>query len=258
MIGGSGKSSGAYCWAKFAEKPELPVGYTKLESLTTTGAEYFDSGYLIDDNSYSTLKIVADFAIPIITRSNYKVSGTGGGSPMFYIGLNPSNKFAYGNGTTDVATTVSGDTNRHLYTLNCANKLFTVDELVSQSITTRNSATEERNFWISAYHCLTGSTDTNYIHSETIYSYSFYEIDLKNEEAGFALVKNLIPCLDVLGTPCLYDTVGGQTVYAIGGTPTMGNSLVKYVPDMCVVSDNRDAYPEDGYHTDGNYYVRIY
>lgn len=255
MMSGGGKSAGAYCWAKFAEKPELPIGYTKLESLTTTGTEYFDSGYFVDGNACMKLKVVADFAIPTITGSNYKVSGTGGGSPMVYIGLNPSNKFAYANGTTDMATSVSGDTNRHLYTLDLAYGLFTVDELVSESFDKNNDATEERNFWIGAYHCLTGSSDTNYIHSETIYSYSFYEIDFEDEK--FYLVKNLIPCLDVEGTPCLYDTVGGQTVYATGGTPTAGISLEKCVLDAYVISDNLDAYPEDGFHTDGYYYVRL-
>lgn len=241
-----GNNEGEYCWAKYTEVQILPDGYTLLESLSTTGAEYFDSGYLINPTTSSkNLRIVADVAISLPTTSVYHVTGHGGAQPLVYLGITNSKRYGYANGSADVATSVSADGNRHLWTLDYKNGKFKVDNVVDVTFSPQN-ITASANFYISAYNM--SGTATNK-HIEQIYSWEFYENDI--------LIKRLVPCLDSSGVCCLYDLIGGNPIYASGGTPVAGG--VGQNPlgfDEYVVSDDESAYPDGGMQ-DGCYYERV-
>lgn len=181
----------------FSYPVDLPEGYTQLSYIKTSGTQYIRTGFVINGANINKYKIVADMAIT--GTSGWRVSGSGGTNPIFYIGISANNKFAYGNGITDIETTVKGNYTRHVWTLDCKSKKFTVDNLVNLSGIATGTFSGARNFVIGGY--ATSNTVAS-CHAETIYGYMFYENDV--------LVGHYIPCKNAGGTVGLYDLVNSK------------------------------------------------
>ena len=175
----------------------------ELEYIQFSGTQHIITDFKINGSNISNYKIVADMAIT--GSSGWRVSGSGSTVPILYIGLGASNKFAYGNGSTDIQTTVTGDNSRHLWTLDCKNKTFTVDSLVNLSNISIGTSSASRNFAIGGY--ATSDTDVS-CHAETVWGYMFYENNV--------LVRHYIPVLDWDDVPCMYDKVKRKLHYNTG------------------------------------------
>lgn len=247
--GGLAKTSGQYAWAKFAEKPTLPIGFTPLESIALTGSNYFILDYIVTTANFAKLKVVADIAITGTSSNNYRIDGCAASSGHFYFGIASNGQYGYSVGS-DATTGVTADTSRHTHTLDVPNKKYTVDSVVNITTNPNTSQTINKPFVIGGYYD-TGYSDMHVTHGETIWSYKFYENDV--------LVRNYIPVLDIDGIACLYDTVTGIKVYASGtGDVVSGSAGNKVQPDEYVLGDDANAYPQDEYHADGYYYKKLY
>lgn len=243
-----GATEGMYCWAKFAEEPELPIGYTPLESLALTGSNYFILDYIVTTANFAKLKVVADIAITGTSSNNYRLDGCAAQSGHFYFGITSSGQYGY-SVNSDSTTGVTADTSRHTHTLDVPNKKYTVDSVVNITTNPNTSQTINKPFVVGGY-LDTGYTNEYITHGKTIWKYEFYENNV--------LVRNYIPVLDADGIACLYDTVTGIKVYASGtGDVVSGSAGDKVVADGYVLSDNLNAYPQDGYGEDGFYYKRL-
>ena len=243
-----GATEGMYCWAKLAEEPELPIGYTPLESLALTGANYFITDYTVTTANFATLKVVADIAITGVASNNYGINGCAAQNGHFYFGKTSNGQYGY-SVRSDSTTGVTADTNRHIYTLDVPNKKYTVDSVVDITTNPNTAQTINKAFIIGGY-VNTGYGDEYMPHAETIWSYKFYENDV--------LVRNYIPVIDNNGVTCLYDTVTGvKLIHTGSGDVVSGSAGDKVVADGYVLSDNLNAYPQDGYGEDGFYYKRL-
>lgn len=238
----SGSATGEYCWKIFAEKPKVPAEITQVEYLKTTGTQYFITDYIITASKQSVLRIEADMQI-IDTSSTWRVSGTGVEEPFAYIGYNASGKYAYGN-NGDNQTNISGDYLRHVWSIDYVNGVFAIDNTTIDTFTYKlPSAYTQKPLYISGY----SSANT---HSEIIWSYKYYENNV--------LVREYLPGLLYGQTPILYETVNEQILYPngeineYGNVVDSGNEVIGYI-----TSDNYDAYPDNGYHIDGYWYVRV-
>lgn len=247
--GGLANTSGQYAWAKFAEKPTLPIGFTPLESIALTGSNYFITDYQITTSIYSSLKVVADIAITGTSSNNYRIDGCGASSGHFYFGIASNGQYGYSVGS-DATTGVTADTSRHTYTLDVPNKKYTVDSIVDVTTNPNTTQSIDKPFIIGGYFD-TGNSDAYITHAETIWNYKFYENDV--------LVRNYIPCLDANGVACIYDAVNDNCIYASGsGSVDIGTAGNKVDPEEYVLGDDANAYPQDGYHADGYYYKKLY
>lgn len=247
MVGGAGggKTNGMYCWAKFTEEPDLPVGFTSLEYLDLTGANYFITDYTITSTNYSTTKVVADIAITGTSSNNYRIDGTAANSVHFYFGIASNSCWGY-SCSSDSTTSVTADTSRHIHTFDVLNKKYTVDSLVNVTLSPSNSKTISNPFCIGGYFDQ-GYNNDYIMHGKRIWSYEIYD--------NGVLVRKYLPCKDASGVICLYDTVQKKCLYTSGsGACSSDVEGGVITPDGYILSDNLNAYPQDGYHTDGYYY----
>lgn len=181
-------------------EPVLPEGYTQLDYIESTGAQYIDTGVVPGINA----KIAIDFDV-ISAGSDDVLCGVI--SPNICIGYSTTRIFgAFKNGTgesTGADTTVVG---RH--SAEISNGAFVLDG-TSHSFSAVSSYSTTRSIFLFA-GSYSGASDGAYGKVKAkIFSCKLYD--------GAAVVRSLVPCKNPSGTVGLYDLVGGE-FYGNSGT----------------------------------------
>ena len=195
-------------WQKAQEQSGLPEGFTAVNYLQSSGAQYIDTGY-----KYG---IGSDIEVKLGTFANGALFGAQDSDDKKY-------KFAVviiGDNFW-VARNSSG-TNINVYgmqkpiTLRNTGELFKATDNVGieRSLTLDDAGYvgPELTIYLFARHVPEGATDKS---KSQIYYCRFYE----NGE----LICDMRPCLDTDGVPCMYDLIRRQTLYNQGtGSFTWG------------------------------------
>lgn len=200
----------------------LPLGYTKVEYIQSTGAQYINTGFTIPDltNKYLVhLRMTVDGGSAQGTSSNnWGYMGINGGLMLTYtpngLGLANEGVPVTANKIFDVTMTRNANASRSL-----------VIDNTTFSMTNQQTAYADRPFGI--FKLSPFGTVYNILYGK-IYEFKAYINDV--------LVKNLIPCKrntdNVLG---MYDTISGDFLTNAGtGTFLAGNN----------VTDNIELYTE--------------
>lgn len=184
----------------------LPSGYTLCEYLESTGTEYIDTGYYATNTS----GINIDYA--------YAQSGNAGLCGIFQ-GQEPRTDTLF-------VTTNSGQTSSAIYLLSQGAQL--TNNVVPQIGTKCNAKINYlNNGKLIIDNTTTGNNGSNgVVSSRTIklfcrdynggLSYTNARIYICQISEDENVVRDLIPCLDNNGVPCMYDTVSKQTFYNQG------------------------------------------
>ena len=195
----------------------LPLGFTKVEYIQSTGTQYIDTGYFISDltNKYSVhLRMTVDGGTAQGTSSNnWGYMGINGGLILTYtpngLGLANEGVPVTENKIFDVTMTRNSN----------ASRVLIIDD-TTINMTNQGTSVPDRPFGI--FRLSPFSTEFNRIYGK-IYEFQGYVNDI--------LVKNLIPCRrnsdSVLG---MYDTISGTFLTNAGtGTFTAGNNVTDNV-----------------------------
>lgn len=122
-------------------RSKLPQGYTELSYIESNDGEYIDTGVSVDATNYNKLKFVVDCEILGSSGSsgkNWFLNGSNTNGAYFYMGQY-SGTYYYGcGGSTDRNTGISAVSGRHTFTLDAANKKFTVSGVLDITATVAN------------------------------------------------------------------------------------------------------------------------
>lgn len=136
----SGRSPRWFTGIKYPESG-LPDGYKELSYIESNDGEYIDTGVSVDATNYNKLKFVVDCEILGNSGSsgtNWFLNGSNTNGAYFYMGQY-SGTYYYGcGGSTDRNTGISVVSGRHTFTLDAANKKFTVSGVLDITATVAN------------------------------------------------------------------------------------------------------------------------
>lgn len=124
----------------------LPSGYTQLEYIKSSGTQYLNPNIVISPSSFGGLKIECDLQF-VDTSVNNGVGTNAVWQNYLYFGLYLGGIYI-GNGSTDVNTGVAYDGQRHVWTIDIPNALFSVDELVNMQGVTYSTPSITSNFLV--------------------------------------------------------------------------------------------------------------
>lgn len=187
---------------QYTTKPysgELPVGYTKVEYIQSSGAQYIDTGFIPNQDS----RVTCDFEYTTsVEEQTIFMPRSATSKDQFGLFHNTSGwVFRYGynqaiDNTIGIMSRIALDINKNVATLN--------------SVTlTAASATFSSGVNLMLFVRNTGGELNNYA-SAKLYACSIY-----SDEA--TIVRHFIPCKNPDGVVGLYDTIGKQ-FYANAGT----------------------------------------
>ena len=235
---GLAKTSGQYAWAKFAEKPTLPIGFTKLDYIESSGTQAIDTGITPTVNTRIKMTAKRDGSGYVFGSENAWLNSA--------FGINIASGTPYAcYGTQQAGITMAAGTEYDI-DWNGTSLLMNGAVVKTFSAATINNTNPIYLFAVNRAGAV-AEGGTNRI-------YSGVEI----YQDGTNLSGKFVCCLDADGMPCMYNTVTGEVCMNVGsGVLTAGNSLGKVKADAYVISDNETTYPADGIHTDGCYYKRL-
>lgn len=169
----------------------LPVGYTKLDYIQSSGTQYIDTGLSISSSTYSKYRIVQEVLYPL-GGSYYFVNGYSGSGVVYYFGCTPTGAVVYGNGTSDKATSYSTTANKKIIIdFNASGGMYTFDG--NETALSLSAPSGTKNFFLFGYG------NTSQLHTERLYSFRAY--------LGGVLVRDFVPCANASGVYGLYDMV---------------------------------------------------
>lgn len=212
-----GYSVPGYAPVSIAHPPEyaVPSGYTQLQYIESSGAQYIDTGY--KPNQDTTISARAQY-LDDSTTFPVVFGAREGSSNQFWLFLDTNNtdvfSARYGTNQVDVD---AGTTEEHDFSL--AKNVFSVDE---------ESATAPAATFQSAYtaflFAVNSSGSPNYYAAVRMYSCS-----IKDDGT---VVRSFVPCINPSGEVGLYDTVN-NVFYGNAGTGdfTAGPEYVPPVED---------------------------
>ena len=183
----------------------LPTGHKQLEYIESTGTQYIDIGII---GKYG-LSTYARLSVSNTTNENKVLLGSrSGGDTRIYLGYRQYNStinIGYRTEITSSTTPVRNVISEYKYSLNNGYAKVVKDgvEILSQTIET--NYTNNTNLYLFGNNY--GGNLNNAI-SCKLYSFKLYD--------NGTLIRNLIPCLDTAGVPCMYDTVTKQSFYNAG------------------------------------------
>lgn len=229
-------TEGMYCWAKFADGSNLlPNGYKEVEYLEANGTQVIDLGIVPTANTRITGKF------------RYTVSDN------FFFGAESSwmnNSFDL-LVSANVLTAIYGTTRTALGTFKNAD--FELDwngnsVSVNGNVTTLPAATVSSGRPLYLFASNRGGSVVDKITGRVYSGFKIYA-------DGSTLSGDFATCIDANDVPCIYNRVTGETLYDMGGASfTTGATCSSPTPDSYVLSDNLNAYPQDGTADDGYYY----
>ncbi|MBR6752312.1 MAG: hypothetical protein IKL95_03520 [Alphaproteobacteria bacterium] len=192
-------ASGVPHWYEIVENAwDLPVGYTQLQWIESTGTQYIDTGikpndvdYIIADFQYTNTELIPSAIIAAASNSIYNYFG----EHTAFRGFGEN----WGNASTWKTFDIAHNTNRHIWKADLSNssegivKFYLDENLVTTQTGAQNS---DANFTISslAFASLR-STQGKY------YSVKF--------EKNNALIRDFVPAKNPDGKIGMYDKVNG-------------------------------------------------
>lgn len=202
----------------------LPLGFTRVEYLESSGTQYIDTGYIPKPTSTykSTFQLTniattagAWFCVFGSVESNNVVftelflpRASGGGNVNQILAGNHNSSYVRVNYPWAVNTK---------YSFEMTPTEVLVNGVSQGSISVDTSITCSRPIYLFARHEYTDAVGYNV--SAKIHSFTIYE--------GNTLVRDFIPCIDPLGVPCMYDLVGKKPYYNLGtGIFTVGRQII--------------------------------
>lgn len=183
-----------------------------VESITSDGNQYIDTGVLYGSNNYTQIRMVSD-AIVGTAGNGWAVSGVGGGTSFYYGCGNNSRIIYYGNGFNDISTGITYLNKRATFDIDHKNKRFTVKyadatanvvNLTNISLTVPSKTVE--NIFLFAYRDVNSGKAMGHI--ETLYNNQIY--------VNGVLVRDYITVIDWNDIPCLFDKVDSKMYYNKG------------------------------------------
>ena len=114
-------------WAK-SGGPIIPIGWHEVEYIESTGTQYVVLDYVPND------KTVVEFDVQS-TDISVMLNGVFSTSARFNFGISTESGHPWfaGIGSSNTSITISADTNRHVLTLDAANKVYSVSNVGSWS-----------------------------------------------------------------------------------------------------------------------------
>lgn len=191
----------------------LPLGFTRVEYLQSTGTQYIDMGIKSGINiSVKTKFNLADVSAKAMFGSYSGPSNNGVGVFFGTAGGNLSGKVYCNNTNVAVSPDLVLSTNTDYETEMSGTSLI----LNNSEYTTATTADNNYNMLLFARNN-NGTVERNM-------SGKIYYLTIKDNDV---LVRDFIPCIDPLGVPCMYDLVGKKPYYNIGtGTFTAGRKVI--------------------------------
>lgn len=182
----------------------LPSGYTQLEYLQSTGTQYINTGYIYGANS--------DFSTEMyFNNAKGQLCGAVDNTARIALAIAQGRLyFARFNGTLG-APSMNPDNYRYKLSTHGAILTATYTKDGSEiTSTVDNSANKFDGTSIPFYIFGRNENGSANLSSGTlnIKFFSFFE--------NGSTVMNLVPCLDVDGVPCMFDTVRRKTFYNAG------------------------------------------
>ena len=185
---------------QYTTKPyrsELPVGYTTVEYIQSSGTQYIDTGF--KPNQDTKISITVDFP-PSGTAWLYGGRTSAGSNSLGFLCVSNAYRFDYASSTNTLTTKPTGK-----FTIDSdKNECYINGELVSTATyTTFASPVNMYIFNNNNNGSLSGGS------SAKLYNCSIYD--------NGTIVRHFIPCKNPDGAVGLYDTIGKQ-FYANAGT----------------------------------------
>ena len=213
-------------------KSLLPDGYLRCEYLESTGTQYIDIG----------LKVSNKTKVELVGKQYGPSSSLFGVNPLFVITSSQSTdkkqlcRFRYNNTTQD--------TNVNILELSKItfdkNKGYINDVLL---------ATFTEATFSSTYNAILFGRRIN--SSGALEELAQQRIDYFKMWENDVLVRDMIPCLDNNGTPCMYDTVSGKTFYNQGTGEFIAGPISIVLPEGYTLCDYLEStgtqYIDTGY-----------
>ena len=194
----------------FCEVEYLASTNQQDNSKSTTSASWIDTGIIPDDTTKIECRMA--FTTLISGNSNEALCGsTGNGvNPRFAFGfasLSPYTNFYFGLGGQNLTTSVTRDTNVHIFKIDAINKTWAIDN-TSGSFTSSGSLSGTSSIFLFARHNPSYDDKANKPANARTYYCKIWQ--------GGSLVRDMIPVLDWDMTPCMYDKITGQLFYTKG------------------------------------------
>ena len=238
---GGGSNTGVCCWGRYEGQPELPVGYTRLSYIESSGAQYIDTKIVPNANT----KICGD--VWYTTSNTGQLYGTWTSYMTNAFGMAyqvGKNSVYYGGNEYEFAS----PNKKFSFVHN--GPLFYLNGILKHDFGTGKINTT-RTIYLFAFN-VNGAPGT----LSVLKVYSGFEI----YQDGQTLSRRFIACRDTKNKTCLYDTVSNQPFYNSGSgsfkagevEQDNGKKLIGYV-----VSDDPNAYPNGGVAADGYYYEMV-
>ena len=194
----------------FSKDAILPQGYTRCEYLESTGTQYIDTGII----GKTGVSMEAKFKVLDLTKT--RTIGITDGTNRLSLVL-PYAGTGYlvnqiGN-INKIVTTRRLSVGNTATTKQDGGKLYLNGELIDT--VTPNTFNTNMTLYMFAQH------------ANPMVSFDISRVyNIKIWENG-ELVRNFIPCLDTNNTPCMYDTVTGQTFYNQGTGEFIAGPIVE-------------------------------
>ena len=196
-----------FIWQKAETQSGLPEGYTAVDYLQSSGAQYIDTGYRYGASS----DIEVEFGA---SADGALVGAQDSDDNKYKFAIVPSGNFLWVGRGKSVALDMSGMI-KPLILKNKSSLFKLTDSTGKEKREASNNPDyvgPQLSLYLFARHTPTGTTQMS---KSQIYYCRFYE----NGE----LVCDMRPCLDADGVPCMYDLVRKQTFYNQGtGSFTWG------------------------------------
>ena len=182
-----------YTFTGWKLSPIIPIEY-----LENTGIQYIDTGYITNLNT----KIDIDFQLFNITSY---ICGTYSPTAQYYLYIGSGSVWQWAWSSAYKNSAVVANTERHrvtLYSDGTQSFLILDGNPIDSALTTQQNSGE--------HFILFGGFETGRLFTthQRIYSFKIYEHDV--------LVRDFIPVLDAIGTPCMYDKVEQKLYYNSG------------------------------------------
>lgn len=195
----------------------LPLGFTRVEYLQSTGTQYIDTGFVpTSDNFQFEIRMLSQNTSAYLGYRSVN-SGTATGDMRWFFNYSDGRvAIRYGD-TTENSTLSFNTQTTHRFYFN-GSSLYVDD--VNYLTTTRKYATPVyKSFYLF-------SVNASGYYSADIASFvgRIYYTKIWDNDV---LVRDFIPCIDQLGVPCMYDLVGKKPYYNQGtGTFTVGRQII--------------------------------
>ena len=184
----------------------LPVGYTALEYIQTSGTQYINTGYKPNQDT----RVIYDCNVVSSFSSNDGIFGVRDTSAA--TSPNRFNFWMQGNGST-IRSDYFGDGTNPSQSINLLNQRIVIDKNKNVCTVAGNTLTStagtgqcESNLFL---FCVNSAGTPNYFTNTRLYSCQIYDNDI--------LVRDFLPCTDANGIIGLFDLVSG-VLYKNGGT----------------------------------------